>query len=105
MKKQLVIIGIISLLVGVGLVWMTVVKPVVEGTGTIVYNDFEGGFYGIVADSFIPGYPTNHLDPINLPQEFNEDGLRVWFKVQLRPYLISFHMWGIMVKILEIHKI
>jgi inhibitor of cysteine peptidase len=80
-------------------------KPIVEGNGTIVYNDFEGGFYGIEADSFIPGYPINHLDPINLPQEFQEDGLRIWFKVQLRPYLVSFHMWGIMVEILEMHKI
>jgi inhibitor of cysteine peptidase len=77
----------------------------VEGTGTIVYNDFEGGFYGIVADSCIPGYPINHLDPINLPQEFKEDGLRVSFKVRLRPDLISFHMRGILVEILEINKL
>jgi inhibitor of cysteine peptidase len=105
MKKQLVIMGIISLLVGVGLSGCTAVRPVVEGTGTIVYNDFEGGFYGIVADSFIPGYPIKNLDPINLPQEYMEDGLRVWFKVQLRPYLISFHIWGILVEILEMHNI
>jgi len=105
MKKQLVIIGVMILLVCVGLSGCTVVKSVVEGTGTIVYNDFEGGFYGIVADSFIPGYPINHLDPINLPQEYKGDGLRVWFKVRLRPFLISFHMWGIMVEIIEMHKI
>jgi inhibitor of cysteine peptidase len=105
MKKQLVIIGITILFICVGLSGCTVVKPVVEGEGTIVYNDFEGGFYGIVSDSFIPGYPINHLDPINLPQEFKEDGLRVWFKVRLRPDLYSFHMWGVMVEILEMHKI
>jgi len=105
MKKQLVIIGILAILVSVGLSGCTVVKPVVEGTGTIVFNDFEGGFYGIVADFPVPKYPTNHLDPINLPPEFREDGLRVWFKVRLRPDLYSFHMWGIMVEILEIKRL
>lgn len=85
----------------VGLSGCTVVKPVVEGTGTIVYNDFEGGFYGIVAS----GLPFHNLDPINLPLEFREDGLRVWFKVRLRPDLLSYHMWGIMVEILEMHNL
>ena len=105
MKKQLVIIGILAILVSVGLSGCTIIKSVVEGMGTIVFNDFEGGFYGIVADSFISGYPTHHLDPINLPQEFREEGLRVWFKVRLRPDLFSFHMWGIIVEILEIKKL
>jgi len=105
MKKQLVLIGIVVLIVSVGLSGCTAVKPIIEGTGTIVYNDFEGGFYGIVSDFDIPGYPITQLDPITLPQEFREEGLRVWFKVRLRPDLVSFHMWGILVEILEIHKI
>jgi inhibitor of cysteine peptidase len=105
MKKQLVIIGILLLVLTLAWSGCIAVKPVVEGTGTIVYNDFEGGFYGIVADFFIPGYPINHLDPIYLPQEFKEDGLRVCFKVRLRPDLVSFHMWGIIVEILEINRL
>ena len=67
---------------------------------TIVFNDFEGGFYGIIVDNGFE--PFNKLDPINLPPEFMEDGLRVRFKAKLRPDLYSFHMWGIMVKIINI---
>ncbi len=47
---------------------------IVKGTGTIVYLNFEGGFYGIIADN------GEHYDPINLPSEFKKDGLRVRFK-------------------------
>ena len=104
--KKIAILLMTIIVVSAGLLSGCILrKPIVEGTGTIVYNDFEGGFYGIVSDFLIPGYPINHLDPINLPQEFKEDGLRVWFKVRLRPDLYSFHMWGIMVEILEINRL
>jgi len=102
MKKRLFIICIIFLLLFSGLGGCTI-KPIIEGTGTIVFNDFEGGFYGIIADN---GFgPFNKLDPINLPPEFMEDGLRVRFKAKLRPDLYSFHMWGIMAEILEIERL
>ena len=71
----------------------------VHGTGTIVWLSFEGGFYGIVADD------DEHYDPINLPQDFHEDGLRVWFMAKIRDDLASFHMWGRIVEILEIEKL
>ena len=74
-----------------------------EGTGTIVYNDFEGGFYGIIADEGF-GFFRN-LDPINLPDELKEEDLRVRFKVRMLYGQVSFHMWGILVKILDIEKI
>ena len=48
-----------------------------EGTGRIQYNDFEGGFYGIVSDD------GEHYDPKNLPDDFKEDGLRVGFKLKI----------------------
>jgi len=105
MKRKWLAIGIITILSFVILGGCTVIKPVVEGTGTIVWNDFEGGFYGIIADAPMPKYPTNNLDPTYLPEEFREDGLRVWFKIRLRPDLWSFHMWGIIVDVLEIHEI
>lgn len=101
--KKVLVLGIILLMPTVGLSGCVKEKPVLENTGTIVYNDFEGGFYGIIADN-LP-FPIRHLNPINLPQEYREDGLRVWFKVQLRPDLPNFQLWGIMVEILEIHKI
>ncbi len=60
--------------------------PIVDGTGTIVYNDFEGGFYGIIEDEGLK------LDPINLPLEFKEDGLQVKFKAILLHKVFSYHM-------------
>ncbi len=71
----------------------------VEGTGRIQYNDFEGGFYGIVSDD------GEHYDPINLPSEFEEDGLRVEFKLKILENQSSIHMWGTVVEILEIKKL
>ena len=82
-------------------------KLIVQGTGTIVYNQIEGGFYGIISDEpiHIARYQTVNLDPLNLPDEFKEDGLRVQYTVRLRPGTLSYHMWGITVDILEIEKI
>jgi inhibitor of cysteine peptidase len=100
--KKISILLISLMIVSVGFLSGCVEKyPIIEDTGTIVYVDLEGGFYGIIRDS----NPILGLDPINLPREFQEDGLRVWFKVRLRPDIISFHMWGFMVEILEIEKL
>ena len=63
-------------------------NDIVEGTGTMTYLNFEGGFYGIVADD------GEHYDPTNLPSEFKVDGLRVKFKGKIRDDLVSFRMWG-----------
>ena len=97
MKKQLVIVGIVVLLLTIGL--SGCLDNYVEGTGRIQYNDFEGGFYGIVSDD------GEHYDPINLPSEFEEDGLRVGFKLKILENQSSIHMWGTVVEILEIKKL
>ena len=67
--------------------------------GTITYLSFEGGFYGIMSDAG-EGY-----DPINLPPELEEDGLRV-FVIALRNLQMgSFHMWGENIEIRHIHQL
>ena len=78
---------------------MLVDKNIVEGTGTMKYLDFEGGFYGIVADD------GQHYDLLNLPSEFEEDGLRVSFRGKIRNDLASFHMWGNIIKLIYIKKL
>jgi inhibitor of cysteine peptidase len=98
MKKQVVISGIVLLLLAVSLCGCSE-EDVVVGTGEIKYNDFEGGFYGIVSDN------GEHYDPINLPSEFEEDGLRVEFKLKILENQSSIHMWGTVVEILEIKKL
>lgn len=66
--------------------------------GTIRYMEFEGGFYGIVADS------GERYDPVNLPAEYAKDGLRVRFQVKEKKGVGSIHMWGKIVEIVKIEK-
>ncbi len=101
MKKML--LGIVIVIVLSAVLSGCLEKQIIEGKGTIVYNDFEGGFYGIISDESY--YGSNKLDPNNLPSEFKEDGLRVKFKVRVLLNKYSFHMWGLMVKILEIERL
>ncbi|MDH7569123.1 MAG: hypothetical protein QHJ73_06005 [Armatimonadota bacterium] len=71
----------------------------VRATGTITYIALEGGFYGIVGDD------GHRYDPVNLPKEFQQNGLRVRFEVRPRPDMASFHMWGILVEVVSISKL
>ncbi len=68
-------------------------------TGTIRYLDFEGGFYGIVADN------GEKYDPLNLPKEYKTDRLRVKFQVREKKDMAGIHMWGKIVEILKIEKL
>jgi hypothetical protein len=68
-------------------------------TGTITYVDVEGGFYGIVTDD------GAKLDPVNLPEEFRQEGLRVRARVQRLEDRVSIHMWGRLVRVLEIERL
>jgi len=74
-------------------------ENIVRGTGTIIWLDLEGGFFGIIGDD------GEHYDPINLDSEFLDKGLRVYFEAKIRTDLGSFHMWGIIVEILKIQKL
>ncbi|WP_209615980.1 protease inhibitor I42 family protein [Methanolobus bombayensis] len=64
--------------------------------GTVIYNNLEGGFYGIV------GTQDAKYDPINLPDELRTDGTKIRFTAYPRDDMVSFHMWG---KIVEIRTI
>ena len=97
MKKQLVIVGMVVLFLVVGL--SGCLDNYVEGTGEIKYIDLEGGFYGIVSDD------GEHYDPKNLPDDFKEDGLLVSFKLVVLENQVSYHMWGEVVRIINIEKL
>ncbi len=68
-------------------------------TGTVKYISLEGGFYGITTDDNI------NLDPLNLSKEFQVDGKRISFKYVEKKDMASFHMWGIIVEIIEIRAL
>jgi hypothetical protein len=101
MKKMFV--GILIILFSTVVLSGCLEKFKIEDTGTIVFNGFEGGFYGIISDEFHNG--ENCYDPINLPSEFIQDGLRVKFKALVAFGQYGFHMWGTIVRILEIEKL
>ena len=68
-------------------------------TGTVKYISLEGGFYGITTDD------NKNLGPLNLSKEFQVDGKRIYFKYVEKKEMASFHMWGIIVEIIEIKEL
>jgi hypothetical protein len=71
----------------------------ISGSGTVRLLDFEGGFYGIISDN------GEKYDPINLNKEFQVDGLRVRFDAKKRENMVSYHMWGTIIEIINIERI
>jgi hypothetical protein len=71
---------------------------VVEGTGTVLYQDIEGGFYGIVADD------SAKYDPGTLPEAVRKDGLRVRFTA-VKVGGFTTRMWGTRVEIRQIEPL
>ena len=68
----------------------------IHTTGTVKYMDFIGEFYGIIADD------GSHYNPMNLPEGFKTDGLRVIFSAIIKRGFGSIHMWGLIIEIIDI---
>ena len=66
--------------------------------GTVTYVDLEGGFFGILSET------GEHFDPINLPEAFQKDGLKVRFWYEEQKSAVGIHMWGRIIKIQKIEK-
>jgi hypothetical protein len=67
--------------------------------GTVQHIEVEGGFYGIVTND------GQKLDPVNLPKDFQQDGVRIEVRVVPLPGRVSIHQWGELVRILEIERL
>ncbi|MEW5760545.1 MAG: carboxypeptidase regulatory-like domain-containing protein, partial [Candidatus Thermoplasmatota archaeon] len=74
-------------------------EVIVSGTGTIKYIDLEGGFWGIISDD------NNSYDPTNLPEEFQVDGLRVYFEAKILEDQAGIDQWGTIVEIIKIEAL
>jgi inhibitor of cysteine peptidase len=68
-------------------------------TGTIVFKDIEGGFYGIIGDD------GKNYEPSNLSDEFKKDGLKVKFTARLHTDWASISMFGTIIELLDIESI
>jgi hypothetical protein len=69
----------------------------ISGNGTITYVDLEGGFYGITAGG-------GRYLPVNLPDEFRQDGLQVRFVADILTDTVTIQQWGTPIELLEIEK-
>ena len=72
---------------------------VINETGTVRYQDLEGGFYGIIGDG------GAHYDPTNLPAASQVEGLRVRFVAHTVDNGVSYHMWGTIIRIESIQAL
>ncbi len=70
-----------------------------QGTGTVVWNPVEGGFYMIRGDD------GKSYDPVNLPTSYQKADLRVRFRARVRTDLASYHMSAPLVEILSIDRL
>lgn len=72
--------------------------PVMEDgiVATVKYIELEGGFYGIEDENGQTYYP------INLTEDYKEDGLRIMFKYKARTDIMTTVMWGTPVEITAI---
>ncbi len=98
--KIVLIVIILVVLLGV-LIFMSrnfQKKKIISAEGTIKYIPLEGGFYVIETDE------GEEYLPLNLPEEFKKDGLRVRFKGKLRK-VTTIYGRGKPIEILEIEKI
>lgn len=68
----------------------------ITATGTVRFQDLEGGFWGIVADD------GRKFDPIELDEKFHKDGLRVVFEAVPDTDRMSTRMWGSLVVLQKI---
>ena len=68
----------------------------VSSSGTVVYKDLEGGFYGIIADDGTPYLP------LNLPDEFAQDNLSVTFTGVVKTDVMTIQQWGTPLELTEI---
>ncbi len=91
-KKVLIIISVLFI-ISFSEFSLCQIKEIVEVTGTIKYFDYEGGFYGIVADN------GKNYDPMKLDKTYCKANLRVKVLGFARNDIVSTHNWGTMIEI------
>ena len=78
----------------------TIMSDTIQGEGTIVWNDFEGGFFGIQANNGEKYYPLGFLE-----EEFQVAGLAVKFVLRPERNVATIVMWGTPASVVSIAKL
>lgn len=68
-------------------------------TGTVVLNELEGGFWGIITTN------QKKYEPIVLPDQFKVDGISVKFNAKEIKDKGSIYMWGTIIEIIDIERL
>lgn len=68
-------------------------------SGTVTYQNIEGGFYGILGDD------GKKYEPLNLDAKYQKDGLRVAFDATVARDAVSVRMWGTPVNLVQVEVI
>lgn len=66
--------------------------------GTVKHINLEGGFWGIITED------GKHYDPVNLAEEFKQEGLLVQVEAVDKDR-VGIHMWGTIIEITAISKV
>jgi putative hemolysin len=74
-------------------------KEQVTGNGTITYVDLEGGFYGIITEG------GDRYYPLDLPDDYKVDGMRVRFTAIITEDTVTVQQWGTPAEIAAIERI
>ncbi len=71
-------------------------RGTISFTGTVTWVELEGGFFGIIADD------GKRYEPINLPEQYAQEGVQVTVTASIREDYASIYMWGTIIEILSI---
>ena len=71
-------------------------RTMITFTGTVAHKRIEGGFFAIEAED------GAKYVPLDLPEDFAKDGLKVKVTGRPRPDLVSHHMYGTLIEIVDI---
>jgi hypothetical protein len=74
-------------------------EKIIKAKGTIEFIELEGGFFGIIADD------GSKYKPVNLPDLYKQDGLKVRFEGKFRTDLLGIYMWGKLIEIINIKEL
>jgi hypothetical protein len=76
----------------------------IYGIGNVTYITTEGGFYGIVVDTGGKSGVVQYF-PLDLDNEFKQDGIIVSFTAKGKPDAITIAQWGLPVNIVRMKKL
>jgi hypothetical protein len=69
----------------------------VDTDGVVRFVNLEGGFYSLES-------VRGKFDPINLPGDYQHDGLQVHFRGIVRNDMVSVHMYGQILELTDIQR-